>query len=134
MYEVSRESASRSSGQNLPIHDSSYQAFFIDQYSPNTVSAIIQNQAVLYLSFIHKKNKNYPDAVLLWQRMDRLSLGAVLPLVELAKYYEHTEKNIPKAMECSRRGLANARASGSKDMIKELEIRIQRLDRKMRKV
>ena len=93
-----------------------------------------QYNAMKYLSFIHKKNKNYTDAVLLWQRMDRLSLGAVLPLVELAKYYEHTEKNIPKAMECSRRGLANARASGSKDMIKELEIRIQRLDRKMRKV
>ncbi len=95
------------------------------------IDGMMQYNSMKYLSFIHKKHKNYDEAVALWEKMDRMSIGAVLPLVELAKYYEHTAKDIQKALDCTLRAKKNAQATGARDLIKEIDIRAARLRSKI---
>ena len=92
--------------------------------------AITSYNCMKYMSFIHKKNKEYDLAVELWQRMDRLMGNAVLPLEELAKYYEHIQKDITKALDCAQRARKNAVTSGAKELRAQLDKRIERLNKK----
>lgn len=92
--------------------------------------AITVYNCMKYLSFIHKKNKNYVNAVDYWNKMDRLSLGASLPLIELAKYYEHIEPDCNKALACAKKAKYNAIMYGANDLVKEINIRIDRLNKK----
>lgn len=92
--------------------------------------AVMSYNCMKYISFIHKKDKNYSLAVDYWEKMDRLSLGAFLPLVELAKYYEHTARDCNKALLYAKRAKRNAMMCGSVESVKEIDIRIERLSKK----
>ena len=56
--------------------------------------------------------------------------SAVLPLEELAKYYEHIQKDIVKALECANKARMNALLSGAKELRAQLDKRIERLNKK----
>lgn len=83
-----------------------------------------------YISFIHKKSKNYVAAVEYWEKMDRLIPGASLPLIELSKYYEHRKSDCSMALICAEKAKRNAMMYASKELVKEIDIRIQRLSKK----
>jgi len=77
-------------------------------------SFTVRQNASKKLGMIYKRNKDYSRAVEHWTRMrehtDNLNLQ---PLIELAKYYEHKERNVIRALEiaeeaqniCSKLGL-----------------------------
>lgn len=92
--------------------------------------AMTSYNCMKYISFIHKKNKEYSSAVELWQKMERIMPSAVLPLEELAKYYEHVQKDIAKALECANKARKNALLSGAKELRAQLDRRIERLNKK----
>lgn len=96
----------------------------------NSKDTVVLYNCMKYISFIHKKNKNYTDAVKLWENMDRLSIGASLPLTEFAKYYEHLKRDNTKALEYALKAKRNALIYGSKDLIEEIDVRIKRLNKK----
>ncbi len=97
----------------------------------SSTDKVTQYNCMKYTSFIHKKNKDYPQAVMLWEAMDRLSIGASLPLTELSKYYEHIKRDPSKALECAIKAKHNALIYGSRDLVNEINIRIERLNKKI---
>lgn len=85
--------------------------------------------AMKYLSLIAKKEKDHKKALYYWDRMDKVGLEAVFPLIELAKYYEHTEKDTEKALSYAEKAKSYAAKLNNKDAIKEINIRITRLNK-----
>ncbi|HHW49354.1 MAG TPA: ribonuclease H-like domain-containing protein [Clostridiaceae bacterium] len=62
-------------------------------------NSIVRETALRKLSGIYKKNGNYSKAVECWKRMMTDSkIPGLFPMIELAKYYEHKEKNIEEAL------------------------------------
>lgn len=60
----------------------------------------VKEAAMRRLSDIYKKSGDYKKAVRHWECMLSASKGSsIFPMIELAKYYEHKEKNIIKALE-----------------------------------
>ncbi len=84
-----------------------------------------------YLSLIHKQRCEWDKALYYWDRMDKVGLQAVFPLIELAKYYEHKEKDIGKALGFAEKARLNASKLYSKDKMSELDARIKRLKSKI---
>jgi uncharacterized protein YprB with RNaseH-like and TPR domain len=89
----------------------------------------VREAALRRLSDIYKKNRDYSRAAEHWEKMlEDPQRHSVFPLVELAKYYEHRKKDIPKAidavrkaMECSARlGLGNSCHSSLKKRLNRL--------------
>lgn len=62
--------------------------------SANNLELIL---SLLSRARIHKRNKNYTDALPLWQQAHEL--GSAEAALELAMYYEHTSKDYQKALE-----------------------------------
>jgi len=64
--------------------------------SPNSM---IRETALRRLSDIYKRSGEYSKAVECWKRMITDSkVPGLFPMIELAKYYEHKEKNIEEAL------------------------------------
>ncbi len=89
--------------------------------------------AMKYISLIHKHNKSYSECILYWTRMDKMAIGAIFPLIELAKYYEHTGKDTQKALAYAERARGIILKNNSKEQITEINIRIERLKNKIKK-
>ena len=86
-----------------------------------------------------RKEGNLPEAVRIWHTMVTRKEGGVLPLIELAKYYEHKEKDVQVALSYTRQAIAllsevsihrNVTVQSQKNA---LEYRYQRLIRKLSK-
>ncbi len=80
-------------------------------------------------------------AAAIWQSLAQSGEGGLTPWVELAKYYEHTERDYPRARDCVRRAIAlladpatsfwmDARAV--QEAKNTLQYRYARLERKLR--
>jgi uncharacterized protein YprB with RNaseH-like and TPR domain len=87
------------------------------------------------LSYMYKKKRDYEKAVRHWAKT--LSEGdgcSLFPAIELAKYYEHREKNFEKALSIIRRVISQRAKTGihNSEVLPELEKRIARLERKLR--
>jgi uncharacterized protein len=87
------------------------------------------------LAFEHKRNKEWPEAVLLWKESVEKGTNEQRKeaCIELAKHYEHREKDLELALEYCR--LAQDIREGKstkKDMIfnEDLQKRINRISRK----
>lgn len=94
-------------------------------------------QAHMYLASSYKKSREWGEAVEAWKTMLARGEGGVLPYIELAKYYEHIEKDAPKALMYAKHALSyalNAAPLGSECADTELLMRrIERLQNKVRK-
>jgi uncharacterized protein YprB with RNaseH-like and TPR domain len=61
-----------------------------------SLSADLRSTGLFHLSLIHKRNKDYEMAIPLWEEGALLNDAA--PCIELAKYYEHKEKDYQEAI------------------------------------
>lgn len=89
--------------------------------------------AVRKLSGLYKRMGDYTRAVEHWETLlKEKNLVNVFPLVELAKYYEHKEKNAEKALEMVEKAIRITLQTGllESNQMYELKKRQQRLRRK----
>ena len=58
------------------------------------------------LAASYRRSGNRAEAAEVWQEMIRRREGGVTPYVELAKYYEHSERDVPAALDMVRQAIA----------------------------
>jgi len=58
------------------------------------------------LAVSYRRNGEKQEAAAVWQEMIRCREGGVTPYIELAKYYEHQEKDIRAALDMVRRAIS----------------------------
>lgn len=63
-------------------------------------------QGQLHLAGSWKRSGQKDEAVSVWREMIRRREGGAQPYVELAKYYEHTARDIPEALRMTRMATA----------------------------
>lgn len=87
------------------------------------------------LTWQYKREDDYDKARVIWEKMLAENRGGLFPYVELAKYYEHQEKNYDRALQVCR--LAEDFMQEKRAIIadwrqkrEELKHRIKRLQRK----
>lgn len=96
-------------------------------------SVAVKECASKRLSRIYKRSKNYEKAVEHWNNMLKdPSIPKIYPMIELAKYYEHKEKNPYKALEIVEEAVRMSAGMGIMNSIyyKDLKKRLERLRRK----
>lgn len=83
-----------------------------------------------YLSFIHKQNENWAEAIILWQAAT--NDDELYAFTELAKYYEHQTNQLSIAIQYTKKALEIINNSYWVDpeKIAEFKHRLQRLQRK----
>jgi uncharacterized protein YprB with RNaseH-like and TPR domain len=91
-------------------------------------------QTVQRLSFVEKRRDNLPAAVALWR--EAADHGQIYAHVELAKFYEHRQRDYAKAAHWTRAALDRVNAPGCPRYERfrwqsELEHRLARLQRKL---
>ena len=95
----------------------------------------MSSQAHMVLSAIYKKSREWASSVETWTAMIARGEGGTWPYVELAKYYEHTERDYARALRYA--GAALSRAlnlsplGGDDAEIATLRKRVERLKRKL---
>lgn len=62
--------------------------------SHSTLSA----QAHMHLAASYKREHEWREAIAAYENMIASSSGGIVPYIELAKYYEHIDKDIPRAL------------------------------------
>jgi len=93
----------------------------------------VKEKASRRLSDIYKKSRDYEKAVRHWEKMlDGGGCFDLFPLIELAKYYEHREKNVGKALETVEKAVIMSSKIGVGNSIHHREL-IKRLERLKRK-
>ena len=65
----------------------------------------MRTQGQLRLAVSYRRAGDRAQAKEIWQAMAMRREGGVTPYIELAKHYEHMEKDIPAALEMTRRAL-----------------------------
>lgn len=88
------------------FEDLRYQEAAIELYQKGLVADLPETiywDAVDRLAALHKQRKEWVSAVALWET--HAEQGQVEACEELAKYYEHEERNIPAAIEWTEAGL-----------------------------
>jgi uncharacterized protein YprB with RNaseH-like and TPR domain len=98
----------------------------------------LRTQTVCDLSFHLKRQDNWTEAVGLWQLAIEENHGRLYPFVELAKYYEHRERDYTAAEQLVLRAIDLVETSSpsrgrwwAEQRLEELEHRLQRLQLKM---
>lgn len=92
-------------------------------------------QAHMHLATSYKKEKEWAEAVRTWQNMIAQGAGGVSPYIELAKYYEHIERDAGRALSYANGALRyalNAAPLWGADE-RQLELIRRRIDRLRRK-
>lgn len=84
------------------------------------------------ISLIQKREGCLAAARALWEEILGLEETDLAAYEELAKYYEHRRKDLPRAQEITRRALALARQLQSPKIL-DLEHRLQRIEGKLQK-
>ena len=103
---------------------------------PDTLSDPFRIRAMDYLARLHKKNHDYHKAIPLWKAIATQE-ELISPFIELAMFYEHTEKDFQEAIHwtlsaidlCTRQ----TTASQSVDRLQQLNHRLSRLKKKLSK-
>lgn len=89
------------------------------------------------LAVSYRRSGEKQEAAAVWQGMIARREGGVTPYVELAKFYEHTQKDVPAAMDMVRRAIAMMSEPSLFDepsvqeMRNALQYRYDRLKRKL---
>jgi len=87
--------------------------------------------SLIRLSMIHKKNGRWTEAVGIWKDLvSEVNHFSLQPFVELAKYFEHKEKEFEVALNYSTNALAQISRRRDRDIF-ALEYRIKRLKKKL---
>jgi uncharacterized protein len=101
----------------------------VPEASPNLRARAYRTLAVCY-----RRQRRWADAVALWQRMNRQQwhdTDAVLyPIVELAKFYEHRQRDVSAALRLTEQALNIAALHGQDYALQDLNHRYARLVRK----
>ncbi len=84
-------------------------------------------------SYLHKRQKEWPTALALWQKA--ASHGEMYAFIELAKYYEHEQRDPAQAVEWTQKGIDQINQPTTPSFVrsawrKELEHRLVRLKSK----
>lgn len=94
-------------------------------------------QGQLHLAVTLRRTGERSEAKAVWLEMVAKQEGGIHPYIELAKHYEHVERDLPAAIDCTRRALAllaepalsaNAAVQSTKNA---LQYRYGRLQRKL---
>lgn len=112
---------------NLKLSIMFYQSAIDQTDIPKTMKI----QAIRQLSKIYKKSGNYKEAILLWETGSALT--DVHCMIELAKYFEHKERNYEQAIFWVEKGLQTISFSKEYGLYHELMYRQQRIINKMEK-
>ena len=98
----------------------------------------LRTQTICDLSFHLKRQDNWTEAIALWHLAIEENHGRLYPFVELAKYYEHRERDYTTAEQLVLRAIdlvqvSSARRGGwwAEQRLAELEHRLRRLQLKM---
>ncbi|MDH4209127.1 MAG: GNAT family N-acetyltransferase, partial [Anaerolineae bacterium] len=98
----------------------------------------LRRQAVYHLSFLLKRQERWKEAEELWQLAMAEDHGLLYPFEELAKYYEHRQRDFARAEEVVQRAIdlvqtSNAHRGGwwAQQRLAELEHRLKRVQLKM---
>ena len=99
----------------------------------------MSSQAHLHLAASYKRDKDWNEALSVWQTMIANAEGGTLPYIELAKYYEHAVKDNQRALRYASAALSyalNASLLTGNDEAELLALRkrIARLRNKQNKV
>jgi uncharacterized protein YprB with RNaseH-like and TPR domain len=92
----------------------------------------VSRSARRWLSLIYKKTNQWPDAVVLWQKMIALDPHDTFAAEELAKWYEHHDRRLDLAVEAVQRVLVGNDRLGHPQRL-EMEHRMRRLLLKRRR-
>lgn len=99
-------------------------------------NSYISKTAAGKLGIMYKRNRDYDKAIKCWEYIlsDRPSFK-LDPLIELAKYYEHIEKDYSKALEFTERAMGICIKTGYKNNIHYTDVkkRTDRLKKKIRR-
>lgn len=93
----------------------------------------VKEAAAKRLSDIYKRSRNYGKAVKHWESMlSNSGTSSIFSMIELAKYYEHKEKNLFKALELVEKAIQISSKLGYRNNIyyPELKKRLDRLRKK----
>ena len=95
----------------------------------------MSSQAHMVLSASYKKSREWASSVAMWTEMIARGEGGTWPYVELAKYYEHTERDYARALRYAVAALSRALnlspLGGDDAEIATLRKRVERLKRKL---
>lgn len=93
-------------------------------------------KAGMALASTYRRTGKQEEASKLWHQMIRNGQGGITPYIELAKYLEHVQKDIPAAMEITRQALVRISEPSLRQLRSvqeaknELQYRYERLKRK----
>lgn len=93
----------------------------------------VRTAAVKRLTYLYKKSGSYDKALKHWKDMaSGTGIHNLFPLVEMAMYYEHREKDVAKALECVEKAIHLCLKAGLTDQrqFPQLRKRQERLKRK----
>lgn len=94
----------------------------------------VRDATILQLSFLFKRLGRWSEAAELWETLWVSDRETVVPLIELAKYFEHHARDYGRALavasEARRRTTAEPRTYRRDQTLSELDYRISRLQRK----
>lgn len=92
-------------------------------------------QAHMYLADSYRRGREWNEAVSALQTMIARGEGGTWPYIELAKYYEHVARDIPRALDCAsaalRHALNTSPLSNREEQFDPIHRRIARLRRKL---
>lgn len=114
---------------------------YLRQALEDLSDALIVQQASLRLSLLYKQLDRRADAIGLWEAVAQApqsdALSSSEACIELAKYYEWRDINLPQALAWTERALTSATALPDRftrsQVLSEVEHRKQRLMRKMKR-
>jgi uncharacterized protein len=95
----------------------------------------IRQTATRRLSYMYKKKQDYQKAVKHWKGMISQNRNlSMFPVIELAKYYEHKEKNPGKALDIVKGAVRTGllMENRNKTYFYDIKKRIARLEKKLR--
>ncbi len=100
-----------------------------------TNSPLLKRKIDIKLSWQYKRAEKWRKAAIIWNDMLSRNSGGLFPYRELAKYFEHREKNYEKATNYTRQGLIYLKEhrplfTDYKGEKKKLTYRLRRLQRK----
>lgn len=92
-------------------------------------------QARMHLADSYRQQREWSEAVRVWQAMIARGEGGTQPYLALAKYYEHVERDVQRALTCARGALTcalnHAPIAGGEAQTEAIIKRIQRLQRRL---
>ncbi len=115
--------------RNIPIYQSLWQS---------TTDNSLRNEIGLRLSYCYKRLGQWSDAVSLWEQLISSGQFRIEPYEELAKFYEHHQRDYPHAIQIVQRAMDNLRmidqlrpSRESIEQLRRLSHRLQRLQSKL---